>query len=323
MADVGRKRTTLRLPGYMHAQLRKVAAERHVSAEAILEEALRRELERLAAGPVREVPIPSEMTPILAELFLESMPAYALIKDTKTRIVWVNGLFERHIASPLLHLVGKSITETGVISDFQKESIEANILAALHGDSPGVYFEQLTLKGRGSVLSRAHRFTFNCEGHRFLGDVSFVEDDFDPLRSIKVELAVARMEKMLPDANIDSLYVPFLEAAPVAMAIKKPETADSVILWANDQYSRLAGSSNASSLIGRTTRSIFGLALDHPILQNDAAVAATASAGMYKEALAGRGQRWSLRFPILDRGGKVALIGVVSPEHKLAEATRV
>ena len=322
MTDVGRKRTTLRLPAYMHAQLRKLATERHVSAEAILQEALRRELERLAAGPVRAVAIPSEMTSILAELFLESMPAYALIKDTKTRIVWVNSLFERHLASPLLHLVGKNITETGVISDFEKDRIEANILAALHTGS-GVYFEQLSLKGRGSVHSRAHRFAFNCEGRRFLGDVSFVEDDFDPTKAIKVERAVSRMENVLPDAHIDRLFVPFLETAPVAMAIKKPQIGDSVILWANDQYCQLAGAAKASELIGRTTRSIFGLALDHPILQNDAHVVATASGGMYKETLTGRGPRWSLRFPILDFDGKVALIGVVSPEYKSLEATRV
>jgi PAS domain-containing protein len=313
------KRTTLRLPTELHRQLRVTAAEQRTTSEAILVEAVRRELERRNATPRRLIEIPSAMNSLLAELLIQSMPTFALIKDRRARIVWVNAFFEKALQSPLSQVVGVTITEAGLIEGIQKETIDENVRQALKDKRPMMSVEGMVLKGLGSVTARTQRFVF---GDGFLGDISFVENDiktrhFDTDRDV-----VSRMQRTLLDRNVSGLLVPFLEAAPLSIAVKKPVGGDSMILWANSEYLRLTRAKKIEHVIGRTTREVFRLPPAHAILSNEADVAESGRALMAKEALPSRQPRWSLRFPIFDAHGSVALLGVVSPDFQPNTATR-
>jgi PAS domain-containing protein len=302
------KRTTLRLPADIHTQLRITAAEEKTTAEQILVDALRNELARRRGGQRRKLDLET-MNAGLAEVFLQSMPTFALIKDSQARILWVNFFFEHALQAPLLRIVGQTITQAGLIEGFQKTTIEENIRAAFKSKVPTMNIEGMTLKGIGKVMLRAHRFRFE---DRWLGDISFDEHEIKE-RSIATEPNVLDRLQRIPEPTGADLFVPFLERAPVAMAIKTPMNGDSRIIWANDAYARLSKQSPAK-VIGRTTREVFALSPHHPVLRNEAEVVQSRLARMSCEELTRGKPRWSLRFPILTSDGHIALLGVVSPD---------
>lgn len=310
------KRTTLRLPADIHTLLRITAAEEKTTSERILLEALVNELARRRGSPRRTLDL-GAMNPGLAELFLQSMPTFALIKDSQFRIQWANFFFEKALQIPLLRIVGQTITQAGVIEGFQKTTIEDNIRAAFKSKVPRMNIEGMTLKGYGKAMLRAHRFRFES---RWLGDISFDEHEIKD-HQVDVESTLLDQLQRMPEPPGAELLVPFLARAPVAIAIKKPLVGDSEILWANDAYSRLRRLS-PDKVIGRTTRSVFALPPSHPVIRNEAEVVLSRRARMACEELTRGNPRWSLRFPIFASDGRVTLLGVVSPELQQNAARR-
>ncbi len=215
LKDATHKRTTLRLPSELHRQLKLAAAEHHMTCEDILVIAVRRELDRLLGPTRRTIEMPHEMNAALAELFLQSMPTFALIKDRRAKIVWVNWHFEKALDVPLRRIIGSTITEAGLIEGLQKETIDENIRQALRSRRPTMSIEGMVLKGT-AVISRAQRFVF---AGGYLGDVSFVEHEIKD-RSFPVEKDVLdRMQRTIPEPGIEPLFMQFLETAPISMAI--------------------------------------------------------------------------------------------------------
>jgi PAS domain-containing protein len=306
-------RTTLRLPAELHQRLKMIAASQRTTSEAILEEALRRELDR-RGGPARCITIPDTMDAVLAELFLESMPTFALIKDRHARIVWVNGFAERALKRSLPEILRCTITELGFTNGLQRETIEENINRVLDTGEPLPSKEGMNLSGLGKVTIRAHRFMVND----ILGDISFIEDEIRDEPYPAATDVIARLQCTTPDARIERLLLPFLERAPVAIAIKRPLEKDSEIVWGNKTYLELIGREEFD-VFGRTTTDALQLPHTHPIIKHETEVATTGRARMAKEQFHHR-ERWSLRFPIFDDKNAVRFVGVVSPDFKHHDA---
>lgn len=311
-------RTTLRLPTAVHRQLRQVAIAEGTTSERILLDALQRELARRQAKQ-RDIVIPDRMTPLLAELFLQSLPTFALIKDRRACIRWVNSHFETTFGKPLHSIAGRPITEIEVLKGIRRDTIEAAIAKALATNVPVMSTESLTLQGVGAVIVRTHRFTF--ADSLFLGDVSFLERDLEEGHFEVAHDVIQRMQNSKLEPGVEELLVPFLNEAPASMALKRPDGDSSVILWANKVYCKLAKAESLNQIVGRTTQDVFKLKATHETLLNEADVAATGRACMAKETLPELPTRWSLRFPIFGCDGDVALIGVVSPEFQQGAAT--
>jgi len=307
-------RTTLRLPSDLHRRLKMTAAAFGTTSEAILVEAVRRELERCGSAHLRAVTIPSSMNAVLAELFLQSMPTFALIKDQRARIVWGNAFVERALEVSLRDIVGSTITDLGFTDGIQKETILENIQTVLRGRGALMSKEGMHLKGLGKVTVRAQRYTFN---DTMLGDISFVENDIRDDSYPTMPDVLRRIQQTTMEPTVEPLLVPFLDAAPVAIAIKRPLPGDSEIVWGNTVYLQVI-ERKAADTFGRTTTDVLELPHDHPILLRENEVAQTGRVRMSKEKLHHHEPRWSLRFPIYDAQGDIALVGVVSPDFQNA-----
>ena len=311
-------RTTLRLPSELHRRLKMTAAAFGTTSEAILIEAVRRELERRGSAHLRTVEIPATMSAALGEIFLQSMPTFALIKDRRARITWVNFFTERALEMSLGEIVGATITDLGFTDGIQKETILENIRNVLEGSGPLMSKEGMHLRGLGKVTVRAQRYIF---GDRMLGDVSFVENDIKDDSYPTATDVLRRMQRTTLEPAVEHLLVPFLEAAPVAIVIKRPLGNDSQLVWANRVYLALI-ERDANEAFGRMTTEALGIPHDHPILLHEAEVVQTGRARMSKEKFHHHDARWSLRFPIYDQEGTIALIGVVSPDFQQNAASR-
>lgn len=305
-------RTTLRLPSELHRRLKMTAAAFGTTSEAILLEAVRRELERRGAAQLRAITIPTAMNAVLAEIFIQSMPTFALIKDRRASIVWVNFFAERALEMSLSEIVGSTITDLGFTDGIQKETILANIQAVLRERGALMSKEGMNLKGLGKVTVRAQRYLFD---DRLLGDISFVENDIKDESYPTVMDVLRRMQNTTLEPAVERLLVPFLEAAPVSVAIKRPLGEDSQIIWGNKVYLELI-EKDASDTFGHMTTEVLRLPPDHPILLREAEVVQTGRARMSKEKFHNHEPRWSLRFPIYDADGTIGLIGVVSPDFR-------
>src|SRR5881227_3932978 len=121
--------------------------------------------------------------------------------------------------------------------------------------------EGMNLKGLGNVTVRAQRYVF----HDMLGDISFVENEIKDDSYPTATDVLRRMRHTTIEPAIESLLLPFLEAAPVAIAIKRPLGNDSEILWGNTTYLELIGKS-AVETFGQTTTTVLRLPHDHPII---------------------------------------------------------
>lgn len=291
------------------------AASQRTTSEAILVEALSRELERRGAGP-RAITIPETMNEVLAELFLESLPTFALLKDRHARIVWVNGFAERVLELRLAEILRCRITELGFTNGLQRETIEENIRRVLDTGEPYPSKEGMHLSGLGKVTIRAHRFMVDD----MLGDISFIEDEIKEEAYPAATDAIARVQRTTLDAGIERILLPFLEQAPVAIAIKRPTGKDSEIVWGNNTYLELIDR-DRSEAFGATTTGALRLPHDHPIVEHELEVAQTGRAKMAKEKFHHHGSRWSLRFPIFDEHKVVRFVGVVSPDFKHRDAS--
>jgi PAS domain-containing protein len=307
-------RTTLRLPTELHRRLKVTAASENTTSEAILVEAVRRELDRRSPQP-RQIEMPRTMNATLAEIFLQSMPTFALIKDRRGRIVWVNLFVERSLELTLREIIGETITDLGFTDGIQRDTIQENIRNVVRDGSPRMFTEGMNLKGLGRVTVRAQRYLFNG----MLGDISFVENDINDMSYAAITDVLRRIQRSTLDTGIVELLVPFLAHAPVAIVIKRPMEDDSEILWGNDVYLNLVGK-NADETFGRLTTEVLGVSHDHPIVQRENEVVERRRARMSKESLPRHAPRWSLRFPIYDHDGAVALIGVVSPNFQQTDA---
>jgi PAS domain-containing protein len=308
-------RTTLRLPADLHLRLKMTAASQRTTSEAILVEALQRELDR-RSGPARTITMPERMDPVLAELLLESMPTFALIKDRHARIAWVNGFAERALKRSLAEIRDCTITELGVTNGLQRETIEENIARVLDTGEPFSSKEGMHLTGLGKVTIRAHRFMVDS----MLGDISFVEDEIKDEPYPAATDVLARLQRTAPHPHIEGRLLPFLEHAPVAIALKRPLEKDSAIVWGNKTYLELIGREEFTAF-GGTTTSVLQLPHDHPIITHETEVARTGRARMAKEQFHHHDARWSLRFPIFDETNSVRFIGVVSPNFKQRDAS--
>jgi len=322
-------KTTLRIPEELHRQLRMTAGEQGMTSEEILREALQRELDRLNAGKrrsdvsreIRDLLDLRVTTPsaFLAELFLQSMPAFAVIKDQESRIRWANFFFEETLGASLAQARGKTISDLAGLEGRERERVERNIAYVRESGAAQKAFEGLTLKNLGTLNIRAERFPL--EQWDMFGDVSFIERDIR-VASFDVKSDVLlRMQRSSPDRMLEEMFPAFLRKAPVAIALKMPLVAesDSIILWANEQYvalTRNGRKKKTKKVQGERTSSVFGIGSDHPLFQSEGEVVRTKKARITKETLPDRGERWSLRFPIFDEREKVEIIGVISPNFE-------
>jgi len=288
------------------------AASLRTTSEAIFIEAVRRELERLGSAQLRALEIPGAMNAVLAELFLQSMPTFALIKDQRATIVWVNAFAERALEMSRGDIVGSNITDLGFTDGIQKETILENIQSVLRDRRPLMSKEGMNLNGLGKVTVRAQRYVF---GDGMLGDISFIENDINDNSYPAVSDVLRHMQHGTLEPTVEPLLVPFLDVAPLAIAIKRPAAHDSEIVWGNKMYLELI-EREATETFGRTTSDVLGLPADHAILARETEVIQTGRARMSKEKFHHHDARWSLRFPIYNHEGAIALIGVVSPDFQ-------
>jgi len=292
------------------------AASQRTTSEAILVEAVRRELDRRTAGTVRTIRMPDTMDPVMAELFIESMPTFALLKDQHGRIRWVNSFAERALKLSLEEILGCTITELGITNGLQRETIENNIRRVLETREPSWSKEGIHLSGLGKVTIRAHRFMAD----EMLGDISFVEDEIKEEQYPTSTDVLPRLQRTTPDEHIERVLIPFLTHAPVAIAVKRPLEEDSEIVWGNKTYLDLIERHEAEAIGGRTS-AVLRLPRDHPIIVHETEVARSGRARMAKEQFHHHDARWSLRFPIFDEKNVVRFIGVVSPDFKKSDAS--
>ena len=318
-------KTTLRISEELHRRLKTTAGELRMTSERILEDALQRELDRLNATKWRSdisrdihdlLELRTSMpSPFLAELFLQSLPAFCVIKDPESKIRWANFFFEETLGVPLAQARNRTIGDVAELEGFERENVERNIEKVKGSREPQEAIEGLTLKNLGTINIRADRFVI--PGSNMLGDVSFIERSIrDTSFDVSPDVLV-RMQRSARDHTIEELFPPFLHGIPAASALKKPlvSESDSIIVWANEQYVELTRSSNAKTkkVQGQRTSKVFGIDKDHPLFRSEAEVMSTKRARMTKETLPRRKERWSLRFPIFDQSGNVEVIGVISP----------
>jgi PAS domain-containing protein len=228
------------------------------------------------------------------------------MKDSSGRIYWINRFFSKVFGVSLVNVVGKPITDVLHVNAGQRETIEENIRQAVREKVPS-----FTIEIVGKMSFRAERFPFDKS---MLGDVSFDQKQIRE-HEIEVDREVLPVMERRAAPGVERLFVPFVEAAPVAMAIKRPLEGDSLILWANDAFLQLT-EKKAKDVFGRTTSQVFGLPREHRIFQNEKRVVTEERAYMGKEEVRPGMPRWSLRFPIFDAQGNVALLGVVSPDYQ-------
>jgi PAS domain-containing protein len=171
------KRTTVRLPLSLHASLKEAAAREGMTAEKLIEIAVKQELHSRSLGKLE---IPTEWGSLLAQRFAECVPTPIVIKDTTTRIVWCNVAYENLFNRSRGYLLNKKITELGLLEDESAERIKRDLNAlrdAVDAEDALDFWEPLTLPVRGtltSLLFRAQRFVFRPRNDlRLLGDISF------------------------------------------------------------------------------------------------------------------------------------------------------
>src|SRR6266480_1940430 len=150
--------------------------------------------------------MPTSMNPLLAEIFVQSMPTFALLKDHRARIVWVNSFFERALDVPLTQIVGSTITDLDLTDGIQKETIQENIHHVLRERSALMSKEGMNLKGLGKVTVRAQRFVFNDS---MLGDISFVETDIKDDSYPAATDVLRHMQHTALEPSIEPLLLPF------------------------------------------------------------------------------------------------------------------
>lgn len=315
-----RKQTTVRLPKTLHTQLKEAAIQAGVAAESVIEMAIRHELERMG---VDELPMPSSWEPLLAQRFLEFMPTPAVIKDSEWRIVWCNLAYEDLFQRPKGYLLGKKITELGLLDPESTERIDEDqkvMRDAVRADNAIDFWEPLTLPLRDGATSlfRAHRFVFHPGKSRppFFGDISFDWGQIRPgyIRDMAPDL-LARLRTSVVPKDIGDLFATFLRDCPAAIAVKDPGAK---MVWCNAQYEKLA-EQKLVNLEGKTSKQIFRLSDTHPIVQNEFTVARLKRWMYVEEALPNHKPRTSLRFPLTGPSGAVAFLGVVSANFRQDE----
>lgn len=309
-------RTTLRLPSELHRRLKLAAAEESTTSESILVEAVRRELQRRSGAQVRTIELPDSMNTQLAEIVLQSMPTLVIIKDQHGRIEWANTFAEQSLEMSLDQIIGWKITELGLTDGIQKEVIVENIERVISEQISDIFKEGMHLKGLGPVTIRAQRFPLPPMK---VGDISFVEHEIRDMSYAPPPDVLRRLQHTPPHPMAEELFQPFVEKAPIAMALKKPLEADSQIVWANQVYLNLVNK-KPDEAFGRRTTEVLGVTRDHAIIAREAEVVRTGRARMSKEKFQDH-ERWSLRFPIHDHSGAVALVGVVSPDFRKTDAS--
>jgi hypothetical protein len=322
--DTKIKLTTVRLPIELHSLLRGAAIADGVTSEAIIKEALRRELNRRNFGKPSEFgDPPNEWGPALAEIFLQFLPTPCSIKDENAKIVWVNFSYEDLCRKSLSELEGKSIEETGLLDDFfDAVEIEIDIRKVFEDKIPREFTEGISIKGQERILIRAQRFLF-CTDRKYLGDFSFDEKGLRKRKQWSIKTNVAdRLRHASKTDSFNELFIPFLETAPISIALKRPVSGgnDTTIVWHNKVYGdlvRLVG--NNEELIDRTTREILNLPDGHEILEAEKLVVTSKQAVFVREQIHELDKRWSLRFPIFDIEGLVKYVGVVSPEFSVSK----
>jgi PAS domain-containing protein len=314
------KRTTVRLPLSLHASLKEAAAREGMTAEKLIEIAVKQELHSRSLGKLE---IPTEWGSLLAQRFAECVPTPIVIKDTTTRIVWCNVAYENLFNRSRGYLLNKKITELGLLEDESAERIKRDLNAlrdAVDAEDALDFWEPLTLPVRGtltSLLFRAQRFVFRPRNDlRLLGDISFDWAQIIPgtPRRLAPDLHDRLKEAALTPEMTD-IFPSFLGNCPVAIAIKKP---DGKIIWCNTQYERLARQKLAN-LIGKTSKQIFVLKDSHPLIQNEYTVANTLVWMYSVEELPHHKPRTSLRFPVLKASGDLAFYGVISVNFRQEE----
>src|SRR5205085_2084194 len=104
---------------------------------------------------------------------------------------------------------------------------------------------------------------------------------------------------MTMEPEIVEDLVPFLETAPIAIAIKRPLVQDSEVVWGNRTYLELV-KKPATETFGRKTTEILAIPPSHPIIAREMEVIDQGRVRMSKEHFHEH-ERWSLRFPIFDQ----------------------
>lgn len=198
------KRTTVRLPKELHTRLRNTALSSGITAEEIIRRALVRELESTeslakdsaaldlynsvrkaldafrqrtnlatleAAQPIEETP---SWSPVIAYRFLQHLPALAVIKDNRARIIWCNTAYEHAFGRSLAQIQGRTTGELGFTGEGDRAGVDKDIRRVLKSGKPMESIETVQVPGRPLVL-RVHRFIFihPTSGEVLLGDVSF------------------------------------------------------------------------------------------------------------------------------------------------------
>jgi PAS domain S-box-containing protein len=318
--DPDHVKTTVRLPRQLHQSMKeRLANSRGDNIESFIAKAIERELLVRRDGAFL---VPNEWTtPLTAQRFLEFMPTPAVIKDREARIVWCNAALEDLFGRSRGELVGREVSDLGVVDAPSAVRLARDFRKILdRGKTKAQFWEPVSFATRGGqmTLFRAHRFVFRLDKVPFVGDISFDWQQMRPGLHRKVdEQLVQRIRSSPPSAEIARLFEPFLEACPVAIAIK---TVESKVVWCNEEYAKLVGE-NRNTVAGSTTAELFNLPATHPIVQNEDAVA-RAGVWMYAtERLPRWKPRTSLRFPIYRSPSDVVLIGVVSAEFQQGDIT--
>lgn len=309
---------TVRIDRELHQALHRTAQSEVLSAQQLMERAIRREIARLEM--VRCTPPPLEPEIRMGYLFMLTAPTPMVIKDELGLIVWANLCYQRSLGASLESLRGKALRDIGLKS-WESSAIEEDIQEVLKGKVGGSKWcvEPIHIPGRGRVLYGTHRFLFSAEGHNFLGDVSFDWAQISPeMRDVPDDLYEQIGRAFFPP-GVSLLFLPFLDSCPTTIAIK--DTAG-VIRYCNQAYATLAERKKpenlrrtAKELVGRTAKEIWGLSDAHPVVANDSLVA-TRNRWMYAHETVDEevGARVSLRFPIPGNNGEVVYLGAISPD---------
>jgi PAS domain-containing protein len=92
--------------------LREAAVKSNETVELLVETAITHELESRRLGKLE---IPNRWGPLLTQRFLECVPTPVVIKDREAKILWCNFSYEDLLGRPLGALVGRRITELGLM----------------------------------------------------------------------------------------------------------------------------------------------------------------------------------------------------------------
>jgi PAS domain-containing protein len=329
------KRTNVRLPYSVHQALKQAALDRNLSIEQIVLAAVEKELACSGTAAALRSSSDSKVLgkalrdlnqtvaaiqeyledgrrvfPVqFAKRYLEALPLPANIKRLpEMTIVWCNPAYASLLEMSQAQLVGKRVTDLSPHVEF--DSMQRHHTREASMGPAHVALERVRIGGK-LVEYVPHRFRFSVGGFDYLGDVTLLVEDMER-SSIKpwVYPPIRKDDSLhMGEHQLNVLLGAFLQNVETSAVLQRP---DGRILWCNETFLLLTGSTNLEEILNLTSAQVFNLSPEHPTVQYDSRVAAEGIALLGSQEIGGA--KRSVAHFAIEGNDSIEFVGVMSCE---------